>query len=108
MLNRYQRVVLEGLRGELIVHGSKRAGFEGRVISLEQILDYVQHCGLTRSGLAIENDELLDPLAVSDKYRADRPFELLALTLVVQSRHQLIVCIARSRLKRIRDSLAGI
>ena len=65
MLNRHQRVRSERFGCKLVVVSRQRLCVKHHVISLKQFLDYIQDRALSRSGFAIEHQELLNITAVA-------------------------------------------
>ena len=108
VLYRYERVVPEHLQRERVVEGREGLRLERVVISLEQHLHYVQHSGLSGPGAAVENEELLDILAVACDYASDSPFYLLPLDRIVQGPYEFLPRVQRARLYGIREPLADV
>lgn len=108
MLNGNQRVRLERLQRKCITRRSKCLSIEYRVITLKELLNDVEHCGLTSTSGTVKHHELLQPLGVTGHDRTNGPFDFVPLGRRVQNTHKLVIRVRLTLLKRIIQHLAGI
>ena len=108
VLDSYEGVCGKRRKSETVCPASQRLRLECGCVAVEQSLDDVDNRRLTRTALAVEHEELLDPLRVTLEYRSDSPFDLASVLLIIQCRDQPIPALSRTRLQRIWKSLTRI
>ena len=108
MLNGNQRVRLERLQRKCIARRSESLSIEYRVITIKELLNDVEHRGLTSTSGTIKHHELLQPLGVTGHDRTNGPFDFVPLGRRVQNTHELVIRVRLTLLKRIIQHLAGI
>ena len=101
MLISNQRSILERLHTKLITCRCQCFRIKWRRVFTEQRRYDVYNCGLARSRVTIECNELLNLFAVALNDRADSPLQLLAFGWGIQRIHQLVVCWRLFDFKRI-------
>ena len=108
VLDSHERVRTKGLSRERVVITRECLGLERRVISREQLLDYVENRGLTGSRRSVQHKELLNILTVPGHNSAYSPFELLALLRLVKGPDEFIPCRNIPLLKVVGKTFASV
>ena len=108
MLNGHQGIAFESLQSKGVAGRAEGFCVKNGIISVKELLDNVEHSGLTGSRRAIEHHELLKFFGLSGHDGANRPFDFVAFLWSIERGDQLFVSSYPALLQRITETLAGI